>query len=117
MSKRSVLVQPMSVSTPVIYRPHARDKMLERNITEEHVETLLQSGYDLRAIYPPRTSIGTSVDKFIFWREFEGRVDNGLAVVVTFPKDEAFKWEIITVMNDFQADGWKDWEPSAWGEV
>ncbi len=85
--------------------------MQERRISEGEVEYLLRYGYDIRANYPKRSSAGVSYEKFLFYRDFEGRSDNGLAVIVVFPKDESYEWEVVTVMNNYTPEGWKNWNP------
>ena len=73
------------------YRPHAVDRMLERNISTIEVELILTE---------PDGTIKQSQDKFIYYKKIKGRNDNSVAAVTILKYKNEF--EIITVMIDFE---------------
>lgn len=75
----------------IIYRPHAVDRMQERNISTVEIEAILNT---------PDGKLKQSKDKFIFYKKLKGRSDNMLAAV-SVVKNINF-YEIITVMINFE---------------
>lgn len=73
------------------YRPHAVDRMLQRNISTIEVELILTEPDDI---------IKQSQDKFIYYKRIKGRKDNTIAAVTLLKSKNEF--EIITVMIDFE---------------
>ena len=73
--------------TELIYRPHAVERMLIRNISTEDVESILRK---------PDGVIRQSFDKEILFKKVRNRKDNLIAVVALS------KVEILTVMNYFE---------------
>lgn len=75
----------------VKYRSHAVDRMLQRNITTDQVESILRE---------PDGTIRQSRDKFIYYKKLKGRKDNLIAAVTLMKSNNSF--EILTVMIDFE---------------
>ena len=73
------------------YRPHAVDRMLQRNISTQEVELILTD---------PDGTIQQSRDKFIFYKKLKGRKDNSIAAVTLLKTKDEF--DVITVMIDFE---------------
>jgi hypothetical protein len=73
------------------YRPHAVDRMLQRNISTIEVELILTE---------PDGIIKQSQDKFIYYKKIKGRNDNSIAAVTLLKSKSEF--EVITVMIDFE---------------
>lgn len=73
------------------YRPHAVDRMLQRNISTLEVEVVLTE---------PDGMIKQSQDKFIYYKKIKGRNDNSVAAVTLLKSKNEF--EVITVMIDFE---------------
>lgn len=73
------------------YRPHAVDRMLQRNISTQEVELILTD---------PDGIITQSRDKFIYYKKIKGRKDNQIAAVALLKSKNEF--EVITVMIDFE---------------
>ena len=74
----------------VLYSPHAVDRMLQRNISTDEVEIVLNS---------PDGTIKQSSDKVIFFKKMVGRTDNRLAVVAVQQQN---RYEVIAVMVNFE---------------
>lgn len=73
------------------YRPHAVDRMLQRNISTTEVELILTE---------PDGTIKQSRDKFIYYKNIKGRKDNSIAAVTLLRSKNEF--EVITVLIDFE---------------
>ncbi|HXH75861.1 MAG TPA: DUF4258 domain-containing protein [Bacteriovoracaceae bacterium] len=73
------------------YRSHAVNRMLQRNISTDEVELILNE---------PDGMIRQSQDKFIFYKKLKGRKDNLIAAVTLIKSKNAF--EVLTVMIDFE---------------
>lgn len=74
-----------------MYRSHAVDRMLQRNISTLEVELILNE---------PDGVIKQSQDKYIYFKKLKGRTDN-LIAAVTLTKSKG-SFEILTVMIDFE---------------
>jgi hypothetical protein len=73
------------------YRSHAVNRMLQRKISTDEVELILNE---------PDGVIAQSLDKFIFYKKLKGRKDNLIAAVTLIKSKETF--EVLTVMIDFE---------------
>ena len=73
------------------YRPHAVDRMLQRNITTTEVELILSD---------PDGTIKRSRDKYIYYKKLKGRKDNLVAAVTLIKSKNDF--EVLTVMINFE---------------
>jgi hypothetical protein len=73
------------------YRSHAVNRMLQRKISTDEVELILNE---------PDGVIEQSLDKFIFYKKLKGRKDNLIAAVTLIKSKETF--EVLTVMIDFE---------------
>jgi hypothetical protein len=73
------------------YRSHAVSRMLQRNISTDEVELILNE---------PDGTIKQSRDKFIFYKKLKGRKDNLIAAVTLIKSKETL--EVLTVMIDFE---------------
>ncbi len=73
------------------YRSHAVNRMLQRKISTDEVELILNE---------PDGVIEQSLDKFIFYKKLKGRKDNLMAAVTLIKSKETF--EVLTVMIDFE---------------
>ena len=74
-----------------VYRAHAVDRMLQRNITTDEVELILRE---------PDGKIKQSQDKYIFYKKLKGRKDNLIAAVTLIKTRNSF--EVLRVMIDFE---------------
>ena len=74
----------------VEYRPHAIDRMLQRQVSMDEVEAVLST---------PDGTIRQSEDKVVCYKEVAGREDNLLAVVAV-ERDGGY--EVVTVMSNFE---------------
>lgn len=74
----------------IVYRTHAIERMQQRNIATDDIETILNS---------PDGIIKQTFDKSIFYKKVKGRKDNMIAVVAV---DYSDRYEIITVMINFE---------------
>ena len=73
------------------YRPHAVDRMLQRNISTTEVELILSD---------PDGTIKQSRDKYIYYKKLKGRKDNLIAAVTLTRSRNDF--EVLTVMINFE---------------
>ena len=73
------------------YRSHAVNRMLQRKISTDEVELILNE---------PDGVIAQSLDKFIFYKKLKGRRDNLIAAVTLIKSKDTF--EVLTVMIDFE---------------
>ena len=73
------------------YRSHAVNRMLQRKISTDEVELILNE---------PDGVIAQSLDKFIFYKKLKGRKDNLIAAVTLIKSKDTF--EVLTVMIDFE---------------
>ena len=71
------------------YGSHAVERMFQRRISAEDVESVLAN---------PDGLIRQSRDKVIAYKDIRGRRDNSVAVVAL----EGDAWEVITVMVNFE---------------
>ncbi len=75
----------------IVYRAHAVDRMLQRNITTTEVELIIKG---------PDGTIKQSQDKYIFYKKLKSRKDNLIAAVTLIKTKNSF--EVLTVMIDFE---------------
>jgi len=75
----------------IIYRTHAVERMIERNISTRDIELILTA---------PDGKIKQSNDKFIFYKNIGSRKDNMVAAVTVIVARK--KYEIITVLINFE---------------
>lgn len=73
------------------YRSHAVNRMLQRDISTDEVELILNE---------PDGMIKQSRDKFIFYKKIKRRKDNLIAAVTLIKSKDVF--EVLTVMIDFE---------------
>ena len=77
----------------IVFRPHAVDRMKERNLTSDDIEKVLSE---------PDGMIKQSRDKRIYYKILPRRKDDSVAVVAVGGREIGF--EVITVLVNFEVN-------------